>query len=286
MSRHVKMWRKIVIDYGHWDTNLVYLFNPADYYGFVYLVTNTKTGRMYIGKKSMWSTVTKKVWKVDHSEKKNTKVTKESEWRSYTTSSKSINAEIFAGEIFTFQILSLHTSKGTLAYNEVEQMVMRDVLRLKFANGDRVYYNGCIPGIKFLPSEESFAKISAKLTGRNLSDEHKQKLCKPKKAFARTPTHCANITKGQTGKVRGPSKKYTCNFCNDEFDKGNLKQFHNEHCESNPNRLKDNHPRGMLNKKHSEESKIDMAAPRYSCIKCHHQSTLNYYNKHKCKDLK
>lgn len=275
-----------MIDYGHWDTNLVYLFNPADYYGFVYLVTNINTGRMYIGKKSMWSTVTKKVWKVDHSEKKNTKVTKESEWRSYTTSSKSINAEILAGEQFTFQILSLHTSKGTLAYNEVEQMVMRDVLRIKFADGTRMYYNGCIPGIKFLPSEESFAKISAKLKGRVRSEEHKKNLRVPHKPFVRTPTHCANISKGQTGKERGPSKKYKCSFCNGEFDKGNLKQFHNENCESNPNRLKDNHPRGMLNKKHTEESKKDMAAPKYSCIICHHETTTSYINRHKCKELK
>ena len=123
-------------NYGHWDISQVGPFDPLHYYGFIYLVTNTKTGRMYIGKKSMWSTRTKQVWKVDHSEKKNTKVTKESEWRSYTTSSSAINAEILVGEVFTFQILSLHTSKGTLAYNEVEQMVMRDVLRLKFANGD------------------------------------------------------------------------------------------------------------------------------------------------------
>ncbi len=141
-------------DYGHWDITLVGEFDPQDYYGFVYLVTNTLTGRMYIGKKSMWSTVTKKVWKVDKSGKKNIKVTKESNWRAYTTSSIYVNADIEVGQQFTFQILSMHTSKGTLAYNEVDQMVRRDVLRLKFPNGDRMYYNGNISGIKFIPPDE------------------------------------------------------------------------------------------------------------------------------------
>jgi len=272
-----------MINYGHWDTSLVGLFLPIDYHGFVYLVTNTTTGRMYIGKKSMWSTFTKKVWKVDRSGKKNVKVTKESEWRSYTTSSKHINTEIIEGEQFTFQILSLHTSKGTLAYNEVDQMVKRDVLRLKFADGERMYYNGCIPGIKFLPTEESFAKISKKLKGKPKSEAHKKNLSHPKKAYVRTKEHCINIGNANRGNKFGPAKRYECQYCKGMFDKGNLKQFHNEHCESNPDREKDNHPRGMLNKKHSVESKKDMALPRYSCIKCHHETNIGYFNRHICK---
>ena len=144
----------INLDYGHWDISLVGEFDPIDHYGFVYLVINTRTQRKYVGKKSMWSTRSKQVWKVDRSGKKNIKVTMESEWRSYTTSSKNINTEILAGELFSFQILSLHTCKGTLAYTEVEQLVNRNALRVKFVDGSREYYNGCIPGIKFLPGDD------------------------------------------------------------------------------------------------------------------------------------
>ena len=133
---------------GHWQTTIVGDFAPADYFGFVYLVTNTRTGRMYIGKKSMWSTTRKKV-----KNRKNRKViVKESSWRTYTTSSKTINAEIIAGEQFKFEIISLHKTKGDLTYTEVEQLVLRDTLRKRFPNGERMYYNAMIPPIRFIPN--------------------------------------------------------------------------------------------------------------------------------------
>lgn len=143
-----------MIDYGHWDTSLVGIFNPKDYYGFIYLVTNIKTGKAYIGKKSMWAIQTKQIDKIHGVGKKNVRLITESAWGKYTTSSKYINAEISLGEKFTFQIISLHTNKGTLAYNEVMQMIQRDVLRTKFPDGTRSFYNRCVPGIKFLPSAE------------------------------------------------------------------------------------------------------------------------------------
>ena len=193
-----------IIDYGHWDISHVGEFNSEDYYGFVYLVTNILTGRKYIGKKSMWSTCTKQVWKKDRSGKKNTKVTKESPWRSYTTSSKLINAEILLGTQFTFEILSLHTSKGTLAYSEVDHMVKRDVLRLKLSNGDRAYYNGCIPGIKFLPpeeiTEETKKKIGDAHRGKLVSEETKAKLSATKKGKP-------SPKKGKPGKTHSDETK-------------------------------------------------------------------------------
>jgi hypothetical protein len=144
-----------VIDYGHWDISLVGEFDPLDYYGFVYLVTDVVSGKMYIGKKSMWRTITRKVWKADRSGKKNSTSLKESDWRTYTTSSQYVNKDIIGGVQFTFKILSMHTCKGTLSYNEVDRMVKLDVLRASLANGDRAYYNACIPGIKFLPAPEN-----------------------------------------------------------------------------------------------------------------------------------
>jgi hypothetical protein len=86
--------------------------------------------------------------------KKSKKVVKESNWQTYTTSSETINREILLGEQFTFEILTLHKSKGSLSYNEVYQIVVREALTSKFANGDREYYNGNIQAIKFIPKED------------------------------------------------------------------------------------------------------------------------------------
>ena len=33
-------------------------FSPEDYYGFVYIITNRATGRMYVGKKFFWKSKT------------------------------------------------------------------------------------------------------------------------------------------------------------------------------------------------------------------------------------
>ena len=130
------------MDSGHWDISKVGEFDPADYFGFVYLVTNLKTGKKYIGKKSMWSTTSKQVWKVDRTKgKKTKKITKESYWRTYTTSSVYVNAELVAGETFSFQILSLHNSKGALAYSEVWHLVTMGALTERFADGSRAFYN-------------------------------------------------------------------------------------------------------------------------------------------------
>ena len=141
-----------MIDTGHWIYNKD--FNVEDYWGFVYLVTNINTDRKYIGKKSFWSVTTKKVNMLTKPGKKNTKVKKESKWRTYTTSSETINREILLGEQFTFEILTLHKSKGSLAYNEVYQIVIREALTSKFDNDDREYYNGNIPAIKFIPKDD------------------------------------------------------------------------------------------------------------------------------------
>jgi len=133
---------------GHWIYNGPD-FEISEYEGFCYLITNILSGRKYIGKKSFWSRTTKKIVG-----KRNKRVTKESNWKTYTSSSKIINEEIGSGETFTYEIISLHTSKGALAYAEVDNLVRRDALRSRSANGTRSYYNGCIPGIKFIPPDE------------------------------------------------------------------------------------------------------------------------------------
>jgi len=132
--------------YGHWEVN--WDFNPADWCGFVYLITNLKTNKKYIGKKFFTATTRKKV----KNRINRKKVVKESKWKNYTGSSKMLNDDIalLGKENFDFAILSLHECRSSLAYAEVKRIVLTDALVLK-----EEYYNGLLPSIKYHPMAES-----------------------------------------------------------------------------------------------------------------------------------
>lgn len=137
--------------YGHWICP--WEFIPDEWIGFVYKITHINSGRSYIGKKAFNFNIRKKV-----KNRKNRKRTiKASNWKTYTGSSKMLNEDIvkFGKDKFKFEILSLHESKGTLAYTEVETLVMKNVLRAKLADGSKAFYNGLIPPCKFTPSDET-----------------------------------------------------------------------------------------------------------------------------------
>jgi hypothetical protein len=73
---------------GHWQ--YPDLIEISNWFGFVYRIVEISTGREYIGKKQFWSTSRKVV-----PGKKNRKVTrKESDWKTYTGSSVSLNAAL------------------------------------------------------------------------------------------------------------------------------------------------------------------------------------------------
>ena len=78
---------------------------------------------------------------------------KETNWQTYTSSSKHLNEQIQNNQInqFEFIIESLHETKASLYYAEVRLQVLEDVLRATLPNGERKYYNGQISGVKFLP---------------------------------------------------------------------------------------------------------------------------------------
>jgi len=151
------------MDIGHWQ--YTYDFDINDWFGFVYRIIDTTNKKQYIGKKQFFTHTTKRV-----KNRKNKKhFHKESDWRIYTGSSVNVNNAIIekGKDSFLFIIESLHISKASLHYAEIHLQVTENVLREKFENGERKYYNGCISGVKFLPpdehSDESRAKISASL---------------------------------------------------------------------------------------------------------------------------
>lgn len=127
------------MDYGHWYYAGVPL-NTDDWIGFVYKIEHTKSGMKYIGKKNFRSLRRKKI-----KNRKNRKhIHTESNWRTYTGSSKALNAAINANgkEEYKFTILSLHKTKGELSYAETKAIIMEDALIRED------YYNISIQGIR------------------------------------------------------------------------------------------------------------------------------------------
>ena len=127
-------------------------FDIKDFHGFCYLIINKQTGQKYIGKKSFWS-----VRRVKVKDRKNRKIIrKESDWKTYTGSSRWLNEDIdqYGIDNFEFIMLSMHESKAALSYREIELQIKLDVLRAKLDDGSPMYYNRQILGsIKFIPPD-------------------------------------------------------------------------------------------------------------------------------------
>lgn len=151
------------MELGHWQYPCEFDIN--EWFGFIYRIIDTTNKKQYLGKKQFFSHTTKKI--KDRKNKKH--IYKESDWKTYTGSSVNVNNAILekGKDAFLYIIESLHSSKASLHYAEIQIQVAENVLREKFEDGTRKYYNGCIAGVKFLPpdehSDESRAKISASL---------------------------------------------------------------------------------------------------------------------------
>lgn len=115
-----------------------------EYEGFVYRITEKSTGKSYIGKKSYWSRVSKKV----EGRKNRQRFTLESDWKKYTSSNPDLKKLIRAKgpDEFEFEILEHCPDKRKLTYKEVYYQIKEDVLSAKLENGEFKYYNDNILG--------------------------------------------------------------------------------------------------------------------------------------------
>jgi len=116
---------------------------PEDCVGFVYLITNTLTGRKYIGKKlAKFSKTTYKVVKLKNGNKKKKKIRSkiDSDWQLYYGSSPELTKDIekLGTENFSREILYFCRSKSECSYIEARAQFARRVLELDD------YYNGHI----------------------------------------------------------------------------------------------------------------------------------------------
>jgi hypothetical protein len=96
----------------------------SENYGFVYIITNIKSGRKYIGKKFFYSSRTKLV----KGKKKKIKVS--SDWRTYYGSSNSLKQDVLelGYENFNREIIHLCRSKGECGYLEAKEQFIRGAL--------------------------------------------------------------------------------------------------------------------------------------------------------------
>ena len=132
---------------------------PEDYFGFVYLITNLKTGKKYIGRKYFGSTRRVKV----AGKKRRKVVRKDSNWKEYTGSSKELNKDIEKeGKLhFQFKILILGKTKGQVNYLE-------ENLHHRFhVASNNMYYNDCIGPRRFsnVKVDNSIKQIITEIVG-------------------------------------------------------------------------------------------------------------------------
>jgi len=110
---------------------------PEDCEGFVYLITNTTNGKMYVGKKLAKFKKTRPPLK-GRINKRRSKV--ESDWKDYWGSSDHLLADVaqLGEDKFTREILYICKSRGVMSYLEAREQFERRVLE----SDD--YYNGII----------------------------------------------------------------------------------------------------------------------------------------------
>ena len=130
--------------YGHWDSVCGEL-HPDTKYGFIYQITFLLTGQKYIGKKAYYS------WN-----RTGTKKQKESNWRSYTSSSKEVNELIkeYGLDWFHLEILQECCTKSCWSYAESNIMHKLDVLTARDPKWEeRIYLNRAINKVQWIPKE-------------------------------------------------------------------------------------------------------------------------------------
>jgi hypothetical protein len=111
---------------------------PEGTFGFIYIVIHTPSGKSYLGKKSLYHTLNKKLGKKEIAEQpitrgrtKTTKqIVKESDWKTYYGSAKPILELIKQGKQSDFdrKILHIVDNKKLLTYYECKYLFTHGVL--------------------------------------------------------------------------------------------------------------------------------------------------------------
>ena len=122
-------------DNGHW--NFVEQLDCENAFGFIYLIRETKTGMMYIGKKMFRGTG------------KSNKG-RQSNWKTYTSSSKEINSLIEQNgkDSFEFYVLEQYYTRGGFSWAETWSQCYVEV-----PSNNHIWYNRFIDKVQWKSSE-------------------------------------------------------------------------------------------------------------------------------------
>lgn len=130
--------------------------NPENKFGFVYLVTcnHPECNKQYIGRKFFYTNFGKKTKQ------------KESDWRTYKTSSKYVQDAIrqYGIESFQFEIVQLFDTRAGVVSGEVELQWAARVLHATDDKGERLYWNQAIGNIKFIAKEKISEETRLKMS--------------------------------------------------------------------------------------------------------------------------
>ena len=145
-----------------------------DKFGFVYLITNTKNNKGYVGCKQYYIGKSKK----------------QSKWQTYMSSSKYLKEDIkkIGKKYFTFEVIAEYKNKRSLRYYEMYYQVKWNVLTATIEGSDNpAFYNSYVGGKFYRPlesyvphTEESKRKMSEAALGRKRTEETKRKMSEAK----------------------------------------------------------------------------------------------------------
>lgn len=138
---------------------------PDKFFGFIYRIINTVTGKMYIGKKQYHRLnprrtrkrplcdTSSELWQPQH--------WLPSDWEYYKGSCKHLHTDIAqeGEDKFVFEIVTQVSTKGDLSWQEIRTQVESDVLCATDEKGERLYYNGNISAIRFIPPNKHMEKL-------------------------------------------------------------------------------------------------------------------------------
>lgn len=104
------------------DSNLEQI--PDGAIGFVYLITNLISGKMYVGKKIFHSS------KIVQKNKKKKRIKVESDWKTYYGSNQTLKrlVDINGENFFRREILHICYSKSQCSYLEIKEQLIRDAI--------------------------------------------------------------------------------------------------------------------------------------------------------------
>ena len=119
---------------------------PPNTIGFIYKITNGKTGQYYIGKKSILSTTKRKFGKKESAMLSDKRlktyelVTKESNWKSYRSSNKEVQSwfKDKENDQIELRILKFCSNTKSLTYYELQEQFAHNVLEDENALNDNL----------------------------------------------------------------------------------------------------------------------------------------------------